>query len=159
MPRPTVRKWCEHGYNSAFYKTQEDLASHFKPDRRVPEPVAPAVVEEAAPAAEPEQSVVDQSASAAAAAAATEAGGADSSAGKSVDAPVAVVATIPVTVGGKSLDLSLHEGESAEDAVVTFCKENVKDDVSACIRQMLPEVLERMEESASAGDKKLRGSA
>ena len=29
MPRPTVRKWCEHGYTSAYKKTLKDLASTF----------------------------------------------------------------------------------------------------------------------------------
>lgn len=30
MPRPTVRKWCEHGYQTAFAKTLSELANHFK---------------------------------------------------------------------------------------------------------------------------------
>jgi hypothetical protein len=25
MPRPTVRKWCEHGYNTAFTKTMKGI--------------------------------------------------------------------------------------------------------------------------------------
>ena len=32
MPRPTVRRWCEHGYRTAFDKTINDLREHFKPD-------------------------------------------------------------------------------------------------------------------------------
>ena len=30
MPRPTVRKWCEHGYNAAFEKTKRDVSNYFK---------------------------------------------------------------------------------------------------------------------------------
>lgn len=30
MPRPTIRKWCEYGYNQAFSKTKTDLSTHFK---------------------------------------------------------------------------------------------------------------------------------
>lgn len=149
MPRPTVRRWCEHGYNTAFSKTQEDLASHFKPDRSLEtEPVVsePLVSEE--PILTPEvvsETVNSENSNVVEAA-------------EIVSAPVtvAVIAKIPVTIGGNSLDLLLHEGESAEDAVVSFCKEYVKDDVSACIRQMLPEVLERMEAESGGG---LRGSA
>ena len=151
MPRPTVRKWCEHGYNAAFFKTTEDLASHFKPDRGVPEvdtaaAAVPAdVVAEEVPVSTEEQAIAED-------AKAPEGGASE-------DPPTAeVVAKIPVTIGGNSLDLLLHEGESAEDAVVRFCKDHVKDDVSACIRQMLPEVLERLEESGSAGTGGLRGS-
>ena len=29
MPRPTVRKWCETGYNVAYQKTIKDLSNHF----------------------------------------------------------------------------------------------------------------------------------
>ena len=27
---PTVRRWCEHGYNVAFQKTVQDLRDHFR---------------------------------------------------------------------------------------------------------------------------------
>ena len=148
MPRPTVRKWCEHGYNVAFSKTTEDLATHFKPDRReeeVQEEILETLNEE--PPAEASATVPEPEVAAAPQIPAEEAPAADS----------AIIARIPVTIAGKDLSLLLHEGESAEDAVVTFCKDNVKDDVSACIRQMLPEVLERLEEGGSSGG--LRGSA
>ncbi len=29
MPRPTVRRWCEHGYVKAWEKAQKDLRTHF----------------------------------------------------------------------------------------------------------------------------------
>ena len=29
MPRPTVRRWCEHGYNVAYEKTLKDLNTYF----------------------------------------------------------------------------------------------------------------------------------
>lgn len=30
MPRPTVRRWCEYGYDSAFTKSLQDLQTHFR---------------------------------------------------------------------------------------------------------------------------------
>jgi len=150
MPRPTVRKWCEHGYNAAFSKTTEDLATHFKPD--ISEVIEEVVEEvEEAPIEEPpaEMAPVPEGAHSLPQVSADGEGSASESG--------SVIASIPVTIEGKDLNLLLHEGESAEDAVVTFCKENVKSDVSACIRQMLPEVLERLEEGGGGGG--LRGSA
>jgi hypothetical protein len=156
MPRPTVRKWCEHGYNVAFSKTTEDLATHFKPDRGVPSALEQNVESKAdeieiplleskteqEPGADVEHTML----------------GTDNVANESsTRGEAAVVAKFPVTFGGRALNLSLMEGESVEDAVVSFCKEHVNDDISACIRQMLPEVLERMEENGSSSG--LRGAA
>lgn len=148
MPRPTVRKWCEHGYNVAFSKATDDLATHFKLDNAagaegeaIAANPATMAVEESSGLSEPDVETVPESATVV-----TE---------SAVDLSP-VVTKIPVTVGGSNLDLLMHDGESAEDAVVAFCKEHVKDDVSACIRQMLPEVLERMEESQNGSS--LRGS-
>jgi hypothetical protein len=33
MPRPTVRKWCEHGYNVAFEKTKKDVGAYFRNEK------------------------------------------------------------------------------------------------------------------------------
>lgn len=152
MPRPTVRKWCEHGYNVAFSKATDDLATHFKLESGagaeggvIEANPATMAVEESSGPSEPDVKTAQESA--------------QESAASDTDGAVdlrSVVTKIPVTVGGSNLDLLIHDGESAEDAVVAFCKEHVKDDVSACIRQMLPEVLERMEESQNASS--LRGS-
>lgn len=44
-----------------------------------------------------------------------------------------------VTIGDKQVDLVLHEGETAEEAVIALCrKEDVDHDVSGCIRHLLP---------------------
>ena len=40
----------------------------------------------------------------------------------------------------------MYEGQNAEEAVVVFCRANVPDDVSSCIRQLLSTVLEKLEE-------------
>ena len=120
MPRPTVRKWCEHGYRSGFQKTVTDLKNHFgKGDPNVfsgfeasansgegsnIQPGEPAVVEES-------RKIVD---------------------------------TIPVTLDDKTIDLHIYEGQTAEDAVAEFCHANVADDASSCIRQLLQVVLERV---------------
>jgi hypothetical protein len=120
MPRPTVRKWCEHGYRSGFQKTVTDLKNHFgKGDPNVfsgfeasansgeggiVNPGEPAVAEES-------RKIVD---------------------------------TIPVTLDDKTIDLHIYEGQTAEDAVAEFCHANVADDASSCIRQLLQVVLERV---------------
>jgi hypothetical protein len=63
-----------------------------------------------------------------------------------------IMATIPITLDDKLLDMVLYEGQSAEEAVVEFCRSNLTDDVAGCIRELLPTVLERLAESAeSAG--------
>jgi hypothetical protein len=62
-----------------------------------------------------------------------------------------VVATIPITIGEETKDLTVYAGQNAEDAVVVFCRENVAEDVSSCIRQLLPTVIEKLDE-ATAGN-------
>lgn len=159
MPRPTVRKWCEHGYNVAFEKTREDLAAHFKADRqRFEEPAAAeAEVQQQQPPSEETAAVAEEQVQEPVVVVAEAVEVVEALATEATEATdQTVLARIPVTIGGKDLDLLLHEGESAEDAVVAFCRDNVKEDVSACIRQMLPEVLERMESEGGAGS--LRGS-
>ena len=40
-------------------------------------------------------------------------------------------------------------GQNAEEAVVVFCREHMPKDVSSCIRQLLPVVLEKLDETAA----------
>lgn len=55
-----------------------------------------------------------------------------------------MIATIPITLNeNETHDLLVREGQNVEDAVVIFCREHVASDVAACIRQLLPDVLER----------------
>lgn len=141
MPRPTVRRWCEHGYNVAFEKTIKDLSSHFRTEA----PPAPIVEESREPESEPEPEVVSEpevvtrseETRAAPAASSSLRGGATG----------AVKATIPITIGEETKDLIVHEGQNAEEAVVVFCRANVPEDVSSCIRQLLSTVIEKLEES------------
>lgn len=107
MPRPTVRRWCEHGYSLAYEKTQKDLRTHFlQKEVSQNEPV----VEEAAKAPVKE-----------------------------------VLLTIPVTIEDKVLDLVIFKDTNAEESVAIFCRENVAEDVPACIRQLLPIAIEKIE--------------
>jgi hypothetical protein len=46
----------------------------------------------------------------------------------------------------KQVKLVVYEGQNAEEAVVEFCRVNVADDVPACIRQLLPVVIEKLGE-------------
>ena len=144
MPRPTVRKWCEHGYNRGYDKTWETLQNHFTFDRRnvpedVPEPPkaaeVPPVVEKKAD--EPEK-VADTTDSA------------EEHHHLRVNGGRTVIASIPITLDEDEVILNVHDGETPEDAVVAFCKINVADEVAGCIRQLLPTVLERLDEINAA---------
>jgi hypothetical protein len=43
------------------------------------------------------------------------------------------------------LDLEVMKGQTAEEAVIEFCKIHLAEDMSGCIRQLLPNVLDRLE--------------
>jgi hypothetical protein len=149
MPRPTVRKWCETGYNVAYQKTIKDLANHFIGESSTADevtheatPVSRKTTSAPAPDSPPTTTDSTQTMTT------TDSNEADANDSKNV------VATIPITLNeGNTLDLEIMEGQNVEDAVVSFCRANVKSDVSACIRQLLPEVLEKY----NAEDKMLRG--
>ena len=58
-----------------------------------------------------------------------------------------VHATISVTIDDNNeAKLVVYEGQNAEEAVLEFCQTNAADDVSACIRQLLPVVIEKLGE-------------
>jgi len=120
MPRPTVRRWCEHGYNQAFYKTIHDLQSYFKPPQpEIPEPPR---------AAESVNSVNNQEPA-------------------KPQQQRQILATIPVTLDDKETkELILYKGQDAEEAVVEFCREHVSNEVATCIRELLSVVIEKLEE-------------
>ena len=110
-----------HHYNNNcyYYFDIKELNQHFPPDIQQEQP------QQTAPRTEPvreEATVVETNFS---------------------DKEVSL--TIPVTLDDKTMDLLVHVGESAEEAVIAFCKKNVADDVSTCIRQLVPVVLERIE--------------
>lgn len=149
MPRPTVRRWCEHGYNVAFDKTVKDLKSHFKTDappapaapkaeeKRREEPAAPAKAVEHTPEVVKDREPESEARSALR--------------GSASSGSRAITATIPITIGEETKDLIVYEGQNAEEAVVVFCRENVPDDVSSCIRQLVSTVIEKLEEGANSG--------
>lgn len=131
MPRPTVRRWCEHGYNVAFQKTVKDLSEYFKPQAVAEEPV----VEESQPNEE----------------VATEARSLEDEASSNIYKESTdnrtVLATIPVTLDDtETKNLVVHEGQNAEEAVVEFCREHVPNEVGTCIRQLLSVVIEKLTE-------------
>ena len=201
MPRPTVRRWCEHGYRTAFDKTVVDLQHHFKPDgpadvkakaqkdkrdlqateRSDQAAAAQAARQEAATTAAAAAAVKKEqrdaattaaaetvTAAAATTAATTAAAKTETATPPAADtkttaavvedtkpaAPVAAVpvqtervvhATISVTIDeDNEAKLVVYEGQSAEEAVMEFCQANAADDVSACIRQLLPVVIEKL---------------
>jgi hypothetical protein len=50
-------------------------------------------------------------------------------------------ASIPITLDDKTHDLDVYEGQAAEEAVLVFCKVHLGEDLSGCVRQLLPNVL------------------
>lgn len=142
MPRPTVRKWCETGYNVAYQKTIKDLSNHFVISAESNK------ADTTTSAANPPPADASKSSERSETPKQDERNSADTESTKTVKA------TIPVTLNdNNTLDLEIMEGQNVEDAVVSFCREHVKSDVSACIRQLLPEVLEKY----NAEDRMLRG--
>ncbi len=121
MPRPTVRRWCEHGYSTAFQKANRELEKYFRGYGNKNDLEEHQVHEQKHQ--EPE-SVTSSS---------------------SDTGDLKIIATIPITIDDKSNDLFIYEGQSAEDAVVVFCRQHMSEDVSNCIRQLLPNVMERYE--------------
>lgn len=129
MPRPTVRKWCEHGYNVAFDKTKRDVGRFFYNEKMREQRNADIAAGVTTGAQEKSQ--------------ATEQAPAASSAATNRK----VITSVPINLDDATLDLQVHEGETAEDATIAFCKIHLKDDMSGCIRQLLPNVLDAMPSS------------
>lgn len=136
MPRPTVRRWCEHGYNVAFKKTVSDLATYFRGSTST----SPDGTSEE----EREEESVSQSSSS------LQDDRTDVYRNTADDR--AVLVTIPVTLNDSlTKDLVIHEGENAEEAVVSFCRNNVEaEEVSSCIRQLLSVALDRLADVGSS---------
>lgn len=116
MPRPTVRKWCEHGYRQGYQKTAADLKSHFA---AVDANVFSSFEGEAK--ADVEDTILPS---------------------KTEEAHRKVADSIPVTLDDQTLDLLIYEGQAPEEAVAEFCHTHVTDDPAGCIRQLLPVVMD-----------------
>lgn len=129
MPRPTVRRWCEHGYNVAFQKTIKDLTEYFKPQ--------PVKTEDSRVASEEARGNADQKKDLQEEA--------NNNAYKEQADTRSIIATIPVTLDdAETKNLTVREGQNAEEAVVEFCRENVPNEVGTCIRQLLSVVIEKL---------------
>lgn len=138
MPRPTVRKWCEHGYNAAFDKTKRDVGRFFY-DEKMREQQR----EQQRNGGKDGSTSVKETAPQQATQQATQQAPATSSA----SATRKVLTSVPINLDDTTLDLNVYEGETAEDATIAFCKIHLKDDMSGCIRQLLPNVLDAMSSS------------
>lgn len=156
MPRPTVRKWCEHGYNVAFKKTVADLRSHFKPlndpvlEEVFEEPIqVPIVADE--PRVESHHRHVEPAEESSSSQEGSSRGGGGLRGGSEEDSR-AVQATIPITMDDQTHDLIVYEGQNAEEAVVIFCRQYSADDVSTCIRHLLNVVIEKLDELKTSGN-------
>lgn len=142
MPRPTVRRWCEHGYTVAFSKTVRDLSTYFAPP--------PQTHTQTQTQTQTEQAFQEEDGNRARRALESDSHGAAAYHTHSQTAHEekrAVLASIPVTLDDeRTQELRVHAGETAEEAVVAFCRTHVASEVGVCIRQLLPVVLEKLQE-------------
>ena len=135
MPRPTVRKWCEHGYNIAYSKTKAELATHF--------------LKEAKKNASSEQ-VEDESINSETSEIQEKTHSDSTNDENQIETTLRVLASIPVTLDENTThEVVIYEGQNVEDSVVSFCREYVRGDLSACIRHLLPEVLNKYNQAES----------
>jgi hypothetical protein len=109
LPRPAVRRWCEHGYSTAFSSTQRALESLNIMDLTDPKQ---------------EDDLYHGS-------------------GVKGD-PANEEVTIGFAYKGSNYTLKLSKALGAEEAIVSFCKEHPVDSLVDCIRDILPNVIERL---------------
>mmetsp|Transcript_25110 Transcript_25110/g.37012 ORF Transcript_25110/g.37012 Transcript_25110/m.37012 type:complete len:225 (+) Transcript_25110:75-749(+) len=129
LPRPTIRKWCEHGYREGFRATAEALKNYFKEAEDTP--MEPEVYESSLQTdTEHDETTHDHV----------------DAKEEEAENTLPVIKTIEISLDEETKNLNVHEGESAEEAVAEFCGKYMVDDVAGCIRQILPSVLERMDE-------------
>lgn len=164
MPRPTVRKWCEHGYQVAWQKTSRDLQNYFvieppigageevvEPPQAVPVVSAESIPETPAAVVDNIDEVIVPEVTAAGSATVTIPEEVKSDL-KTVEEliPITtpkVLKTLPIELDDGTVDLQILEDQTPDDAVVVFCRTNMSEDISGCIRQLLPTVLERLGEN------------
>jgi hypothetical protein len=123
LPRPVVRKWCEHGYKQGYHATVDSLYSYFNPTDKVDSTVQ-GQIESTEPEVEEKIEIYRQP--------------------TPTEPPKPIVRTIPVTIDEEVKDLNIYEGQSVEEAVASFCESSMPEDVSGCIRQLLTLVLDQM---------------
>ena len=113
LPRPAVRRWCEHGYREAFYKTSKDLAVLFERTEN-----------------HGNSHRGDHISSN------TNLGSSVPQTGSKDKGEVYYV-----THGGEEVEVTALVGQSHEDAVLAFCQYRAQGERAQCIREILPQVL------------------
>lgn len=126
MPRPTVRKWCEHGYTVAYEKAMIDLKNHFNTgDTTILSSDNEVKTETSADIPAAHVDLTEE---------------------QHTSETKEILMSIAVGIDDKELTLNIYKNENPEESVVSFCKEHVHEDVPACIRQILPVALEKIAE-------------
>jgi hypothetical protein len=141
LPRPTVRKWCEHGYRQGFKATVDSLTSHFIRENAPPaepeevisaEPMIEVKEEEKETTPPTEPPVIHLTHSPT-----------PSPTNPRIEIPnLPVLKSIPITLDEKVYDLNFYDGQSPEESVALFCQQHMPDDLAGCIRQLLPLALD-----------------
>lgn len=146
MPRPTVRRWCEHGYSKGFEKTVSDLRTHFVRSQIEEEWSLGEELSQEEPISEiPDTDIIQDSTSDSIPSSINEIPDLEENISEVKD----ILATIPVTLDDKPLDLIVYKGQNPELAVVEFCRDNMPNDINNCVKQLLPNVLDQLDSASN----------
>lgn len=156
MPRPTVRKWCEHGYSVAYDKVLSELGNHFT-SPNVADTTEIEEVGEVESISNIDSEIVQKQDISEEAMETTATEHIEVKTGTSINIKNEqnqdsmtreLIATIPVNIKDISLDIQVYAKDDPTEVVTAFCREHLSDDLQACLRQLLPTVLERLDEIA-----------
>lgn len=155
LPRPTVRKWCEHGYRQGFKATIDSLSNYFVRESSESElkyETGTETVTETKSESETATEIESESETETKSEHIDEIKYEEVTESHEIHSPpepikpvavdLPILKTIPVSIGDVEHELHIYEGQSPEDSVATFCTKYMGDDVSGCIRQLLPAALE-----------------
>lgn len=146
LPRPTVRKWCEHGYRQGYKATVDSLTNYFIREATQSESVPETAPEPVIETNDPEISSPSQTEPQIISPPQTDPSvtntppEATKPAVETVNLPI--VRSLSVTLDEVDYDLNFYEGQSPEESVASFCQQHMTEDISGCIRQLLPVALE-----------------
>jgi hypothetical protein len=160
MPRPTVRRWCEHGYNVAYSKTMKDLKQHFIrsgnnfADPQVidvqydPEIEVVSQYSNKTFSVTEEREETEEAEVAKAVSSIIESESLDTSISDNVEVDSTeeykVIANIPIKIVDIEYVLVIHDNDNIEDVVKVFCDEKMPEDTGNCVQDVLSTVLQKM---------------
>ena len=152
MPRPTVRKWCEHGYTTAFQLALSQLPDRFTTSGEI-KPLTKATESNVDEKILSEDKIFHEKVSMKT----VEKVNINEKVNDNINEKITnneinntnIRATIPVTLDDTEIDLIVLDGQDPEEAVVEFCRKHLADDIPGCIAQLLTTVIDKLNEESS----------